>query len=526
MHAGRRRVRRCAASARRMGSDRRSPSTSGGHVQHRENRSRSSRLLAAVLTASVLDLFLGVLWILALTGRAVAAAGLRLGGVAGAAPRRPGCWSGAAGSAGSRPPAPATVRAGLDSRLGRTGDSDAVGCRSGQRDPADAGRASGACRACAREELRLTGRELEQRRGRGDRGRAGVSIRCEARPRGEAAAVEASAARRLAAHAWRRRSSATSRRRRHGRARVTSTDLDRRLRGAPATRAEAADRAPRGGSRGHGACVAPPACAKTAPPRTAAMEALVRALGGGVPTAATTASARYADERKEIALGGALPPWPALRASACSGSRRGRSGHGGASQVHAGGPGVRIGNGGPASRPARSVAGARAGAARCGRRPGVGRARGPPVQCEPCSDPVAFERLDVAPSGAADDIMITVVLDGRPGTEIPLAVRLFPPRLARVTVPRYALYFASRPRDGDARSRTGTGWEPAGDGGGPLRAGSRCRGRYSCATRLSPVCRSISTGRTPGTRRGGGRTGGARAGAHTPPASERGVEGS
>jgi hypothetical protein len=64
--------------------------------------------------------------------------------------------------------------------------------------------------------------------------------------------------------------------------------------------------------------------------------------------------------------------------------------------------------------------------------------------------------------------MITVVLDGRPGIEIPLAVRLFPPRLARVGVPRYALYFASRPgtvtldADGDR-------WDPAGDGDGPLR---------------------------------------------------------
>ena len=41
-------------------------------------------------------------------------------------------------------------------------------------------------------------------------------------------------------------------------------------------------------------------CERTSPPRDSAVETLVRTLGGGVPTAATTASARYADDRKEI----------------------------------------------------------------------------------------------------------------------------------------------------------------------------------------------------------------------------------
>jgi hypothetical protein len=82
--------------------------------------------------------------------------------------------------------------------------------------------------------------------------------------------------------------------------------------------------------------------------------------------------------------------------------------------------------------------------------------------------PIAFERLDVAPPGAADDVMIAVVLDGRPGIEIPLSVRLPPPRLARVAVPRYALYFASRPGT-VALDPDGDRWEPAGDADGPLR---------------------------------------------------------
>ena len=83
--------------------------------------------------------------------------------------------------------------------------------------------------------------------------------------------------------------------------------------------------------------------------------------------------------------------------------------------------------------------------------------------------PLAFERLEVGAAAPGDDVLITVALDGRPGIEMPLAVRLPPPRLARVVVPRYALYFASRPGT-VTPDPEGDSWEPAGEGAGPLRA--------------------------------------------------------
>ncbi len=82
--------------------------------------------------------------------------------------------------------------------------------------------------------------------------------------------------------------------------------------------------------------------------------------------------------------------------------------------------------------------------------------------------PVTFGRLDVASAATADDVVITVVLDGRPGIEIPVAVRLPPPRLARVSVARYALYFASRPGT-VTHDPEGDSWEPTGGDEGPLR---------------------------------------------------------
>ena len=87
-------------------------------------------LLAAVLTASVLDLSLGVLWILALTGvlllrrRIRLAAWLVLLAAAGLL-----VWGGRLGW--FAPPAPASVRAGLDSRPGADCDQS-FGRRVGQ----------------------------------------------------------------------------------------------------------------------------------------------------------------------------------------------------------------------------------------------------------------------------------------------------------------------------------------------------------------------------------------------------------
>ena len=79
----------------------------------------------------------------------------------------------------------------------------------------------------------------------------------------------------------------------------------------------------------------------------------------------------------------------------------------------------------------------------------------------------AFGRLDVKAPAASDDALVTAVVDDRPGIEMPLAVRLPPPPLTGVTVPRHALYFADRPGV-SVLGPAGDTWTPAGDGGGRL----------------------------------------------------------
>ena len=237
-----------------------------------------------------------------------------------------------------------------------------------------------------------------------------------------------------------------------------------------------------------------------------AVETLVRTLGGGVPTAATTASARYADERKEIR-------WEVRSAVA-------------------GAPGVRLLR--IEMRAFRSTAGPPGGPASLAYSTGTEPPRPVPpgawLELEPAPRgvtvvqawaepaaagpvravlrPVAFERLEVASRGAADDVMVTVVLDGRPGIEIPLAVRLPPPRLARVTVPRYALYFASRPGtvtldpEGESWEASRGRWRAASPGSGAEDPIPAQRGLRSGAWLSLPA--------ESGNRRGCGRAGGAR----------------
>jgi hypothetical protein len=412
-------------------------------------------LLVVVLTATALDLSLGVLWILGLLGVLLLRRQIRLGAwlvLLSAATLL--VWGGRLGW--FAPPAPAPYESGWIPAWG--GSRSDLSLAGSPADPQIAGARADLARL-TREELRLTGPELEQRAG------AVISVARRLDPLrseapGEVAAVEAGArrlARTLAASEFRdleaRRSAAQG----------YVAELDRRLQGArDATEAAAVLRAADPAAMAH---VSLRPVREDLAAANAAVEALVRALGGGVPTAAATASARYDDGRKEtrweirVAVAGA-PGVRLLRLET-----RALRGAG----VPPGVPvSLTYASGTEAPRPVPP--GAWLELEPAPRAVAVGRAWAEPASLRPVRAtlrPVAFERLDVAPSGAADDVMITVVLDGRPGIEIPLAVRLPPPRLARVAMPRYALYFASRPgtvtldADGDT-------WEPGREGDGPL----------------------------------------------------------
>jgi hypothetical protein len=413
-------------------------------------------LLVVVLTATALDLSLGVLWVLALLGVLLLRRRVRVGAwLVLLLAATVLVWGGRLGWFPA--PAPASYERGWIPPWGGSGSDGSLAAS-----PADpkivAARADLA--RLARDELRLTGPELEQRAG------AVISVARRLDPLrseapGEVAAVEAAArrlARTLAASEFRDLSA------RRSAAQGYLTELDRRLQGArDAAEAVAVVRATDPAAMAH---VSLRPVRDDLAAASSAVEALVRALGGGVPTAATTASARYDDERKETRweLRAAVAGAPGVRLLRLE--ARAFRGTGAPPEVPVG---LTYVSGTESPRPVppgpwlelepapRGVTVAQTWAGPASVRPVRATLR-----------PVAFERLDVAPSGAADDVMITVVLDGRPGIEIPLAVRLPPPRLARVVVPRYALYFASRPGpvtvdpDGDR-------WEPAGDGDGPLR---------------------------------------------------------
>jgi hypothetical protein len=412
-------------------------------------------VLLIVLAASALDLALGVLWIAALVGvlvlrrRVRAAAWLVLLGTAILLG-----WGGRLGW--FPPPAPAPYERGW------------IPARGATRSPAPAERtetearvaaARGELARVAAEELRLTGAELEQRAG------AVISVaRRLDSVRGEAgaqvAAVETSArrlARTLAASEFRDLEA------RRVAAQRYVDELDRRLQGIrDATEAATVLRAADPAAMAH---VSLRPVREDLAAANAAIEALVRALGGGVPTAATTASARYDDSREEMRweIRSTVTGAPGVRllrietrafraAAATPGAPACLAYASGAESPRAVPPGAWL-ELEPAPRGITVV-----------------QTRTEPASPHPVRAPlrpVAFRRLEAAVPGTDDDAVIVVAVDGRPGIELPLAVRLPRPRLAQVAVPRYALYFASPPgtiaRDSDADT-----WEPGGDGGGPL----------------------------------------------------------
>lgn len=403
-------------------------------------------LLGLVLVASALDLTLGVLWVVALAGMLLLRRRVRLApALMLLATAVLLVWGGRLGWFG--PPVPISYEAGWVPALG---ESRSASSAAGEPRIL-AARAQLA--ALSREELRLTGPELEQRAG------AVVSLtrrldplRRDA-PR-EVAAVEAAArrlARTLAAPEFRDLEA------RRAAAAAYLAELGRRLGTArDATEAAAILRASDPAAMAH---VSLRPVREDLVTAGAAVEALVRVLGGGVPTATTTATARYDESRSEIqwevryAVAGA-PGVRLLRVEMRA--FRGASPPGASLSLA-------VAAGGQAARPVPP--GAWIDLEPAPRGVAVVAAWSLPVTTPPVHATLrtlAFVRLEVDAPARIDDALITVVLDGRPGIEMPLAVRLPAPRLTRVVVPRHALYFASRP-GAVTPDPEGEIWEPAGE---------------------------------------------------------------
>jgi hypothetical protein len=412
-------------------------------------------LLSLVLTASALDLSLGVLWIVALVSVVLLRRRLRL------APVLMLLAVVVLLTVGGRlgwfaPPAPISYRSGWLPFWGAARSTSS---------PAEAARASRIAAAreelarLAHEELRLTGPELEQRAG----AVIALSRRLEplrgAAPR-EAAAVEAAArrlARTLAAPEFRDLEA------RRVAAAAHLEELDRML-GKARDDSEAAS-VLRAADPVAMAPVSLRPVGEDLAGAEAAVNALVQTLVGGVPAATTTATARLEEARGELR-------WEIQYAVA-------------------GAPGVRLLR--LETRPFR-------GAAPPGVRLSLAYAAGgeplrpvPPggwlelepaprgvtviltwaesLVARPVSAPLralTFEEIGVGGVPKGDDVQITAVLDGRGAIEIPLFVRLPPPRLTRAVVPRHALYFASRPGTATPGPE-GETWAPIDEGRGPLR---------------------------------------------------------
>jgi hypothetical protein len=312
--------------------------------------------------------------------------------------------------------------------------------------------------ALGQEELRLTGPELEQRAGAVIAlARRLDPLRADA-PQ-EVAAVEGAArrlARTLAAPEFRDLEA------RRAAAAAYLAELQRRLGTArDASEAGAVLRATDPASMAH---VSLRPVREDLVTARAAVEALVRALGGGVPSAAATATARYDESRGEVRWEARYtlaeaPRVRLLRIEARAFRGLAPTGTPLSLAYAAGGEGPRPVPPGawtevePAPRSAALIA--------AWTEPAVAR----PVRA--LLRPVAFVRLEIHAPAKSDDALIVAVLDGRPGLELPLAVPLPPPRLARVTLPRHALYFASRPGTASP-DPDGESWEPAGDGSGRL----------------------------------------------------------
>jgi hypothetical protein len=408
-------------------------------------------LLGVVLVASALDLALGLLWIAALVAVLVARRRVRVAPVlvllATAALLG---WGGRLGWFG--PPAPASYEAGWIPRWGESrpmlpapGAPEIVSARE-------------RLAALGRDELRLTGSELVQRAG----AVIGLTrrldpLRADA-PR-EVGAIEAAArrlARTLAAPEFRdleaRRVAAAQYlgelERRLGAAR-DATEAISTLRGAdPAAMAHVSLRPVREDLAAAGTAV----------------EALVRVLGGGVPTVTTTTTAHYDESRREMRWEAryqvASAPAVRLLRVETRAFRNATPAGGAASLAYApGGEGPRPVPAGawldlePAPRGVTIVA-----------------TWALPVTPRPVHAALrtlAFERLEMSALTRTDDAVFMAVLDGRPGVEMPLALRLLPPRLTRLAVPGHALHFVSRPGAVTSNSE-GDVWEPGEGDSGPL----------------------------------------------------------
>lgn len=408
-------------------------------------------LIAVVLAASALDLALGVLWVLALVGVLLLRRRLSLAPIlvllAAAALI---AWGGQQGWLA--PPAPISYETGwIPAWAVPRAAPDPDG-------PGDPGVAAARERlgGLRREELRLTGPEIEQRAGAViTLSRRMDSLRAAA-PR-EAVAVEG-AARRLA-----RTLSATEFRDLEARRAAIATylgDVDHRLEGArDGAEAAAILRAIDPAAMAH---VSLRPVREDLAAAGAAVEALVRVLGGGVPTATTNAAVRHDEDRKETrwatryAVAGA-PAVHLLRVE----MRAFRS------AAPSGIPlGIAYAPGGEAERPVPPGGWLELEPAPRGVT--VSLAWSEPTATRPVRAPLrrlAFERLGIDPPRHVDDALVVVAFDGRAGVEIPLFVPLPAPRLTRVVAPRYGLYFIGRPgtivTDGE-----GDAWEPAGEPGG------------------------------------------------------------
>jgi hypothetical protein len=409
-------------------------------------------VLGAVLAASALDLTLGVLWVLALVGVLLLRRRIRpaaplvlLASVALLV------WGGRLGWFPA--PAPASYEAGWELSRGRPPSAPP---------PADDPRVTAAreqLAALTHEELRLTGPEIEQRAGAViTLARRLDALRDEA-PR-EVAAVEA-AARRLA-----RTLAAAEFRDLEARRTATAAYLEELGRRIAAGRdvGEIAS-VVRGTDAAAMAHVSLRPVHEDLAAAGAAVEALVRALGGGAPAATTTATARYDEGRGEMAweVRYAITGAPSVRLLRLE-TRPFRG---------AGPPGAALGltyaAGEEALRPIPS--GAWIDLDPAPRSVAVLAAWPEPARIRPIRGPLrllAFGRLEAAPPAGTDDVLVTAVIDGRPGIEMPLAVRLPSPRLARITLPRHALHFAD-PAGVSALAAEGETWERVGDGTERLR---------------------------------------------------------
>jgi hypothetical protein len=411
-------------------------------------------LLGVVLTASALDLGLGIIWVAAVLGLIalrrrirqapvlvlLAAVSLLVGG------GRIGWFT---------LPAPASYATGWIPFWGSPLPAALPESPTGPQILA----ARELLAAQSREELRLTGSEIEQRAG----AVVALSRRIEplrdAAPR-EAAAIEAAArrlARTLAAPEFR--------------------DLDARRTAAGAHLAELDRRLGTARDQSEATSILreadPVAMAQVSlrpvhddlVSAEAAVDAILQTIGGGIPTATATATARLDEGSGEVRweIQYAVADAPGVRLLRVE-TRPFRS---------AAPPGARVSlaytAGGETPRPAPPGGWLELEPAPRGVTVAVTWSE--PLVAHPIRPAfrtLPFKDITLGVAARADDVLVPAVLDGHPGIEIPLIVRLPPPSVTRVTLPGHALYFTSRP----GRAATGPDeetWESNDEGAPSVR---------------------------------------------------------